>query len=143
MLQLIKQNSLYFAWAVAVLATLGSLYFSEIAGFVPCVLCWYQRLFMFPLAITLTVGILRADPKVHLYVLPLALAGTAIGFYQTLLQYGVIAENLAPCVAGISCTTRYINWFGFVTIPLLSLFSFLTIVTLMFLYTKQKNDIAE
>lgn len=121
----------YLAWATALLATLGSLYFSEIAKFPPCVLCWYQRTMMYPLAIILAVGILRKNRELPLYVLPLSLIGMAIGIYHNLLYYNIIPESIAPCQTGISCTSKFIEWAGFITIPLLSLSAFTVITVCM------------
>lgn len=119
---------LYLVWLQALVAMLGSLFFSEILHFPPCVLCWYQRIAMYPLVLLLPVGILTKDKKVGQYALPLALIGLGVAIYHCLLYYQLIPESLAPCIQGISCTTKYIEWFGFVTIPLLSLVSFLSII---------------
>lgn len=130
---------LYIAWGIALIGTLGSLYFSEIMGFAPCVLCWYQRIALYPLVLLLPIGILRQDKNVFYYAFPLTLFGFFVSFYQVLLQYNVISEKLAPCTLGVSCTTKYINWFGFVTIPLLSFIAFLCILVLLVL-GKKKYD---
>jgi disulfide bond formation protein DsbB len=135
-----RTNLLYFAWGVALAATLGSLYFSEMAGFAPCVLCWYQRIAMYPLVVILGAGILLRDKNVFYYALPFGLAGTAIGVYQNLLYYGVIPENASPCVVGASCAARFLNWFGFVDIPLLSLGAFVMITISLILYRRMTND---
>ena len=134
-----KQRLLFLAWITALFAVAGSLYFSEIRYFPPCVLCWYQRICMYPLVAILAVGILRRDSNVAYYVLPLSLAGLAISIYHNLLYYNIIPESAAPCVAGISCTTVYIEWFGFITIPLLSLAGFAFLSGLMFIALKRKE----
>ncbi len=134
----VKRNILYIVWFQVLLAIGGSLFFSEIKHFPPCVLCWYQRIFMYPLAIIIAVGILRKDKKVYYYVLPLAIAGMAVAFYQNLLYYKILPESIAPCTAGVSCTTRFIEWFGFVSIPMLSLISF-TFITIGMLVYKRYN----
>lgn len=131
-----KKYILYVALIQALVATLGSLYFSEIAKFPPCVLCWYQRIAMYPLVVVLTVGILRKDKNVPLYVLPLSIIGMAIGIYHNLLYYNILPEAAAPCMMGVSCTTKFIEWGGFVTIPLLSLAAFTVITICMFLYRR-------
>ena len=124
----------YFAWAVAFGSTLGSLYFSEILQFPPCVLCWYQRILMYPLVIIIPIGILKKDQNFPLYVLPLGILGIIVALYHNLLYYNIIAESATPCIQGVSCTTKFIEWFGFVTIPLLSLLSFIIIVICMLVY---------
>lgn len=132
----LQKNILYIAWSCSLLATLGSLYFSEIQNFPPCILCWYQRIAMFPLLIILTVGILIKDVKVHLYILPLSIIGFIISIYHNLLYYKIIPENISPCIQGVSCTTKYIEWFGFITIPLLSLLSFAIIIFCMMIFRR-------
>src|SRR3989344_8887618 len=131
LISLLSKYALYLAFLQAWAAVVGSLYFSEIAKFPPCVLCWYQRICLYPLVAILTVGILRGDKKVYLYVLPLSITGLIIAVYHNLLYYKLIPESIKPCEEGISCTTKYIEWFGFVTIPLLSLTIFLIISILM------------
>jgi disulfide bond formation protein DsbB len=122
----------HLAWAQALVATLGSLYFSQIMGLTPCVLCWYQRICMYPLVIVLGVGILLRESRIKLYALPLSLIGLAISVYHNLLYYGVLPESIAPCTTGVSCTTRQIGWLGFITIPLLALVAF-TVITVCLL----------
>jgi len=131
---------LYLAWAVALIAMLGSLYFSEIRHFPPCVLCWYQRICIYPMVIILLVGILKKDAQVHLYALPLAVIGLIISFYHNLLYYNIIPEALAPCVNGISCTTKYIEYFGFVTIPLLSFITLVVITASVVMYARSTKN---
>lgn len=128
----------YIAFAQAFLATMGSLYFSEIAGFPPCILCWYQRICMYPIVAILTVGILTKDKRVGLYVLPFSVIGMIISIYHNLLYYNIIPESIAPCMAGISCTTKFIEWFGFVTIPFLSFLAFAIITVCMIISLKKK-----
>jgi len=127
----IKTRLLYLAWIVAIGATLGSLFFSEVMKLPPCSLCWYQRIFMYPLAIITPLGIVMRDARTAVYAFALVGPGLIVSIYHNLLYYHVIPESLAPCVQGVSCTTRQLEWFGFVTIPLLSLFSFLSIFILM------------
>lgn len=121
----LKRDLALGALVVAVLGTAGSLYFSQIAGFPPCVLCWYQRIALYPLIPIITVGYLLKDKNLPYYVLPLSLTGLLISIYHNLLYWKIIPESLAPCVQGISCTTKYISWFGFVTIPFLALLAFI------------------
>jgi disulfide bond formation protein DsbB len=131
-----KKNLLYLAFFQALIATLGSLYFSEVMKLVPCVLCWYQRIFMYPLVILIPMGILQKDKQIYKYVLGLSIPGFLIAVYHNLLYNGIIPESIAPCVQGISCTTRQIVWFGFITIPLLSLTAFSVITVIMLIYKK-------
>jgi disulfide bond formation protein DsbB len=90
---------------------------------------------MYPLAVILTVGILSRDSHVRRYVVPLALIGLTIAVYHNLLYYGILPESITPCTAGVSCTSRQIEWLGFITIPLMSLTAF-TVITLSVLFHK-------
>ena len=131
-----KRNLLYIAWITSLLAIFGSLYFSEILKLAPCFLCWYQRIFMYPLAVILPVGILLKDKNIYYYVLPLSVLGFTTAFYHNLIYYGL--AQATSCVYGIPCTTKQIEWLGFITIPLLSFISFAIITICMLLYRKAK-----
>lgn len=135
----IKNNLLQLALLQSIAATAGSLIFSELLKFPPCILCWYQRIFMYPLIVILAVGIWKKDKNIPFFVLPLSIIGLIISFYHNLLYYGIIPESSAPCVLGISCTTKFIEWFGFITIPFLSMISFLLITLLVFLNLRLKG----
>lgn len=118
-------SNLYFVcFAVALVATLGSLFFSEIMGFAPCSMCWYQRIFMYPLVWIFFKGIFDQDSNVHKYSLPLSITGLLFSIYQLLLYFEIIPEEMAPCTAELSCTSTYIQWLGFITIPMLSFAAF-------------------
>jgi len=125
--------SVVLAAIVAVSATLGSLYFSEIANFVPCTLCWYQRIFMYSSAVVLVVAALRGDRDVRWYVLPLALIGAAISSYHSWIQAFPPASGTSFCTADAPCTTRHVWEFGFVSIPFMALSAFLFVITMMVL----------
>jgi disulfide bond formation protein DsbB len=105
----IQKHSLYIAWAISLAAMLGSLYFSNIRGFPPCVLCWYQRICLYPLVAILGVGILKRDKNVFFYAMPLAVIGALISVYHNLLYYKLIPGSLAQCANGTSCTTKFIE----------------------------------
>lgn len=128
---------LFLCWLIASISTLGSLFFSEIMKFPPCVLCWYQRICLFPLVLMLSMGLFSFDKSVVKFALPLALAGWFIAFYHNLLYAGIIPESIQPCSQGVSCTEDYINLFGIFTIPMLSLISFSTIVALLFILKRR------
>lgn len=132
----------YIAWAQALVAMLGSLYFSEIAKYPPCVLCWYQRICLYPLVVIIAVGIVRKDKNMPYYVLPLSITGLLIAMYHNLLYYNILPEAAAPCIAGVSCTTKFIEWFGFITIPSLAFFAFafITAIMIIFLRNNRHNE---
>jgi len=122
---------LFLTWILVSVSTLGSLFFSYIMDFAPCVLCWYQRICLFPLVIILATGLFPFDKRVIRYSLPLAIAGWLTAIYHNLLYAGIIPQELQPCNKGISCTEKYIDLFGFLTIPMLSLISFSAILILL------------
>lgn len=124
-------NLVFGSWLVAALSTLGALFFSEVMGLPACVLCWYQRIFMFPLVLLLAVGLFPFDPKIVRYALPLSGIGWSIAAFHVLLTYGVIPESIRPCVQGVPCAQNPIEWFGFVSIPILSLVAFSVINALL------------
>ncbi len=140
MLEFIKKNALYFAFAGSLIAMLGSLYFSEIAGFPPCVLCWYQRVSMYPLAVILGSAIYTKERKLLIPAFILLIPGWLISVYHNLLYYNILPEAAAPCVAGISCTTKFIEWFGFITIPFLAFAGFTSIFILLFIHWKATSN---
>lgn len=129
----------FAAWLIAMTATLGALFFSEVMSLPICVLCWHQRIFMFPLAIILPLGLFPFDPRVVRYAMPLALMGSLVAVFHQLLVVGIIPESIKPCTQGVPCSVTVATWFGFVTIPLLSILAFFTIVALLFAAHKRRT----
>lgn len=127
----------FICWIIAGVSMLGSLFFSEIMELAPCALCWYQRVFMFPLVPVLLVGLFPFDKRIVKYALPLALAGWSFAFYHYLLYSGIIPEDLQPCSQGVSCSETYLDLFGLLTIPMLSLISFSTIIALLLILKRR------
>ena len=121
---------LFLAWLVATLATAGALFLGEVMGKTPCVLCWYQRIAMFPLVAILGVGLLASENHSVRYALPLALAGWAVALYHCLIFWGVVSEGLTPCSTGVSCGDADVQVFGTVPIPLLSFVAFSAVLGL-------------
>ena len=132
-------NILFLCWLVTSISVLGSLFFSYVMEFAPCVLCWYQRIFLFPLVIVLAVGLFPYDKKVVKFSLPLAIAGWLTAAYHNLLYAGVIPKSIQPCSQGVSCTEEYIDLFGFMSIPMLSLLSFTAIITLLTILMRRES----
>ena len=128
----------YAAWLIALLATVGSLFFSEVMNLPPCALCWYQRIATYPLVLVVGVGIVLRDVRMKYYALPLSLGGLLIAVYHNLLYYGVIPETAAPCSQGVSCTELQLEVFGFITIPLLSLAAFVAMTLCLFFYKSKE-----
>lgn len=130
---------IYPAWVVAIVATLGSLYFSEVRLFVPCTLCWYQRILMYPLVIILGVASYKQDRHVVRYALPLSVLGIGVAAFHYLEQKVPWISSSAVCRSGVPCDVQYINWLGFVTIPLLSLVAFALITALLMATARRGN----
>ncbi len=120
------ENLLFCAAIVAMVATVGSLYLSEVLKFEPCKLCWIQRIFMYPLTWLLAVAHFRRDFSIKGYAWPLVVVGGLISLYHTILQKLPPDPNSTSCGA-VSCYSDYLNWFGFITIPMLALTAFVLI----------------
>jgi disulfide bond formation protein DsbB len=114
---------LWAAFVVAAIATGGSLFFSEIAGYVPCELCWYQRICLYPLSITTLLAALAGDHRVARYLLPLPVVGAGVSVFHLLVENHVVATPRG-CQIGAGCTVKWINEFGYMTIPTLALTAF-------------------
>lgn len=136
----LRDLGLYLAWLVAIVATAGSLYLSEVRHFVPCTLCWYQRIMMYPLVILLGIASFRNDRGIIAYTLPMSLLGLAIATYHVLEQNipGFGAPQL--CQLGIPCSVKYINWLGFISIPVMSLTAF-TLISLFLILAIGRNKL--
>lgn len=128
---MIKQvNPFFFPWIVSIAATSGSLFFSEVMKFIPCSLCWYQRILMYPLVVFFAFGYFKKDMNLFNYTYPMILLGNIISFYHFGIQELGFYHPIALCQNGINCGSIYINWLGFITIPLLSFTAF----TLLHIY---------
>lgn len=129
---LINLSCRHVALLAAIIATCGSLFFSEVLRWIPCQLCWYQRILMYPLVAILGVGIWRGDRKLHQYVLPLSLTGIAVSLYHYMEVLKIITPP--PCAGAVPCSIDYINFQGalsFVKIPFLALAAFIIISVMM------------
>jgi Disulfide bond formation protein DsbB len=129
--QELGRSALWLAWFVALVTTLGSLYFSEIAHFTPCKLCWFQRIAMYPMAVILLVAAIRRDRKVWTYAAPLVLVGLGFAVYHTQLQ-AFPSQGSSFCTTLEPCTVRYVWEFGFVSLPFMALSAFAFIATMLF-----------
>lgn len=133
---------LWAAFLVAAIATGGSLFFSEIAGFVPCELCWYQRICMYPLSLLTLFAAAHNDHGVARYLLPLPVVGAGVSVYHLLVENGVVTEPSACRIGGAGCTVKWINEFGYMTIPTLALTGFLLLIVLLALAAAAPEDAA-
>jgi disulfide bond formation protein DsbB len=142
--ELVWGNELWLVVVVAAVATFGSLFFSEISDFVPCKLCWYQRIFMYPLVIVVPLMALAHDRRAARYVLPLPIIGIPFTLYHILIERGIV-EQAKTCLISApgGCATKWVEEFGYVTIPTLALTAFvLCIVLLVFAILSEREDAA-
>ena len=138
---LLGNKAIWLAWLVALVATIGSLIYSEVIHFEPCRYCWFQRIAMYPLAIILLVGAIRREFQVKDYALPLSLIGLGISIYHYLLQTFPSIEEGGACGI-VSCSAKYVDIFGFISIPFMAGSGFIVISILLGLYVN-KNSIQE
>jgi disulfide bond formation protein DsbB len=131
--------ALPLAFVVAAICMAGSLYFSESAGFVPCTLCWYQRIAMYPLAVILLVAAIRRDDAVRAYVVVLAVIGAAISLYHYIVEWVPEAET-GVCKTTVPCTFVWFRRFGFVTLPFMALSGFLLVISLVTLPSVEEGE---
>jgi disulfide bond formation protein DsbB len=127
----IDEASLWLAFLVAATAMAGSLYFSEVADYIPCTLCWYQRIAMYPLAVILLVAAIRRDHGVRWYAGPIAAVGAVISTYHYLVEWFPSMEDRGVCSASVPCTTPWFRQLGFVTLAFMALCGFVAILVLI------------
>lgn len=134
----VGDNAVLLAFVIAVCSVGGSLFYSEIAQFAPCLLCWWQRIFLYPQAILLFVALIARKEDVRKYCLSLSAIGIVISVYQTFLQLDLAGNDLIPCAAtGVSCQHVYFLEYGYVTIPTMALTAFALII--LFMLFKKRN----
>jgi disulfide bond formation protein DsbB len=128
------------AWALALVATLGALFMGEVMGMTPCLLCWYQRIFMFPLALILGQAAFAEDRRGAVYALPLTVGGALVSGYHTALVAGWVPKWWVPCGSGPSCSEQNLEILGGVQIPWLSLLAFVALIVLLFVYLRKSRS---
>ena len=131
---------LWAAFVVASVATGGSLFFSEVAGYIPCELCWYQRICMYPLSILTLFLAVHRDHRVARYLLPIPLVGAGVSLYHLLIENAVVSEPSACQVGGAGCAVKWINEFGYMTIPTLALTGFVLLIGFLALATADEPN---
>ncbi|MDQ0352153.1 disulfide bond formation protein DsbB [Alkalibacillus filiformis] len=134
------ENLAVISWVIALVATLGSLYFSEIKNFEPCLLCWYQRIIMYPLVLIYLIGIIIKDRKVFIYGVVFSIIGFLTAWYHYAIQKVTLLQDSSPSCGQVSCLAQYINWGGFITIPFLAgtAFTLILIISVMgYKYSKE------
>lgn len=130
-LRFFAKYALLFSFIITLVATLGSLYYSEIAGYEPCKLCWIQRILIYPQVILFGIALLKKDKGVILYSLVLSVLGALIAGYQYLLQIGVASPVGCSAGSSVSCAQRFFMQFGYITIPIMTFTAFLLIISFM------------
>lgn len=137
----LQENVLLFMWTVALIATAGSLYFSEIRGYAPCELCWIQRIFMYPLVIVIGVAYAQKNPKIAVTTFIFSVIGGLISLYHYGIQKLSFLSDTAPSCGAVPCTGEYINYLGFITIPFLALTAFILIAGMsIYLWKSLKEE---
>jgi len=135
----ISPFAIQFAWIVATLATLGSLYLSQIAGLIPCEFCWFQRICMYPLSLLLGIAAFRGEVGIaKRYFMPMSIVGALLATYHYQLEH--IAGEPTVCGVAVPCNSAAFNIFGFISIPFLSGAAFLLITTLLLLAREAPED---
>ena len=129
---------LLLSWITAIIAMAGSLFFSERMGFIPCYLCWYQRILMYPLVFLLGIAFYRNDKNIYVYALPLSIIGVAVSSYHYALQKIPSLQQFSVCTSGVPCSGQYVNYLGFITIPFMAFVAFTLITILMVVLWKRK-----
>lgn len=131
--------TIYAAWVVSTVAMIGSLLFSEYLKYPPCSLCWWQRIFMYPQALIFLMAVLSEEVMIFKYTALLTLFGWLFALYHNLIYFKVIEPTLLPCTSGISCTDNQLNYFGFLTIPLMSFIAFSILFVIHILVFKRRK----
>jgi disulfide bond formation protein DsbB len=135
----VRPLALFLAWLVASVSMIGSLYFSEVAHYEPCKLCWYQRIAMYPMAVILAIAVAKRDYGVRRYVVPVALIGAVISSYHYLIEWYPNLEGNGTCSLAVPCTFVWFRRFGFVSLPYMALSGFLFIALFASLRPKEKS----
>ena len=135
----LKRAAIWLAWIVAVVATAGSLIYSEVVHLVPCRLCWFQRIAMYPLSVILLVGAIRREALVKYYALPLSLGGALVSIWHYLNQAFPSLES-GSCDLANPCSARYVEAFGFISIPFMAGTGFILISVLLAFYVRATHE---
>jgi disulfide bond formation protein DsbB len=135
----LNRYGLYLAFLVAIVATLSSLFLSEVMLFEPCRLCWFQRIFMYPLVLILGIASYENNRSILKYALPMSVIGGCVSIYHYAEQKVPGFAKVLPCRVGIPCNIDYLDWFGWITIPLLALVAFI-FISLFLYFAKEKNS---
>ncbi|WP_046225443.1 disulfide oxidoreductase [Paenibacillus dauci] len=134
---------LFLAWIVAIVATGGSLYLSDVLKFDPCKLCWFQRIFMYPQVILLGIAAYRSDRRIVGYVLPLSIIGGLIALYHYAEEHIPALARVTPCTTGVPCNQAYFELLGFITIPFMAFVAFTLIALLLWRGSRAYDEVTD
>lgn len=134
------ENLLTFLWTVALVATLGSLYYSEVKGFVPCLYCWYQRILMYPIVLIAGIALIQKNSRIAATTAVFSLLGILLSAYHYATQKLSFFQQHAGTCGDVPCTAQYVNYFGFITIPFMSFTAFLLIFAASVLMTRHLKE---
>ncbi len=127
----------YFVFIISLIATLGSLFFSEVAHLTPCLLCWYQRIFMYPQPLLLYMAFMRIEKTLTPYLILMNTVGAIIALYHIIIQH-MPNLSILPCRMGeVSCTTVQTAWYGYITIPVMAFTAFTLNILLLTLFNQK------
>ena len=137
----IGRNGVLLAFIVVLASIIGSLFYSEVVGYVPCTLCWYQRIFMYPQIILLGFTIFKKNEEVIKYSIGLSAMGALLALYHYLLQFNLFSGLPCPALgSSVSCTKLFVREFGYITLPLMSFTAFLMITVFLVLYRSVESE---
>lgn len=132
--------ALPLAWAIALVTTLGSLYYSKVQGYVPCELCWYQRICIYPWSVILGIAAWRRDASIKLYAVPVLCISVVISAYHSWIQWFPPTSGTSFCTLDAPCTTKFVNEFQFVTLPFMALSAAVFMIALLLASDPSQNE---
>lgn len=137
------RGALPLAWAIAAVVMLGSLYYSKVQGYVPCELCWYQRICLYPWAVILGIATFRRDASIKFYAIPVLCISAVISIYHSWIQAFPPSNGTSFCTADVPCTLRYVWQFGFVSLPFMALSAAIGMIALLSIATPSESESIE
>ena len=135
--------ALPLAWIVALVTTAGSLYYSKVQGYIPCELCWYQRIVLYPWSVILGIAAWRRDSSIRVYAVPVLCIGLVISAYHSFIQWWPPSNGTSFCSASAPCTLKYVDEFGFVTLPFMALSAAALMIALLSISRYDDDDVVE
>lgn len=138
-IQFVSRNALLITFLLSLAGIIASLFYSQIAGYAPCTLCWWQRIFMYPQALIAFIALQKKDSSILSYLLPLSIVGIIFALYHMYIFYG--GTPLVACDLDNPCNKQFVNVLGYLTIPSMSLTLFGSLILTQTLWKKNKNTL--